>query len=202
MRRREFIARLGSAAASWPLAARAQSPRIPLVGYIHPAAPETTPRLVAAFRQGLTDIGFIEGQNVVVEYRFARDEQDRLPELAADLVALNVAPIAATGGTRTTTIVKAATSKIPVIFEVGADPVRNGLVASLSRPGGNVTEVNSLIADIWSKQFDLLGKLVPNVRVFAILAAGNTAGNLKGTSNNSGSFVEFAGATLRRPFCS
>jgi putative ABC transport system substrate-binding protein len=179
MRRREFIAGLGSAAASWPLAARAQNPRMPVVGYIHPATPEGSPRLAATFRQGLRDTGFIEGQNVVVEYRFARDELDRLPELAADLVKLNVAAIAATGGTRTATIVKAATSKIPVIFEVGADPVRSGLVANLSRPGGNVTGVNSLIADIWSKQFDLLGKLVPNVRVFAILAAGNTADSLE-----------------------
>jgi putative tryptophan/tyrosine transport system substrate-binding protein len=90
MRRRELIAGLGSAAASWPLAARAQNPRIPVVGYIHPATPEATPRLVAAFRQGLRDTGFIDGQNVVVEYRFARDQQDRLPELAADLVTLNV----------------------------------------------------------------------------------------------------------------
>jgi putative tryptophan/tyrosine transport system substrate-binding protein len=150
---------------------------MPVVGYIHTATREATPRLVAAFRQGLRDAGFIEGQNVVVEYRFAQDQQDRLPELASDLVRLNVAAIAATGGTRTATIVKAATSKIPVIFEVGADPVRNGLVASLSRPGGNVTGVNSLIADIWSKQFDLLGKLVPNGRIFAILSTGDPTAN-------------------------
>jgi putative ABC transport system substrate-binding protein len=178
MRRREFIAGLGSAAASWPLAAHAQNPRMSVVGYIHPATPEATPRLVAAFRQGLKDTGFIEGKNVVVEYRFAQDQQDRLPELAADLVRLNVAAIAATGGTRTATIAKAATSTIPVIFEVGADPVQAGLVASLSRPGGNVTGVNSLIADIWSKQSDLVGKLVPNGRVFAILA-NSTANQLE-----------------------
>jgi putative ABC transport system substrate-binding protein len=179
MKRREFIAGLGSAAASWPLAARAQNPGMPVVGYIHSATPEATLRLVAAFRQGLRDVGFIEGQNVVVEYRFAQDQQDRLPELAADLVRLNVAAIAATGGTRTATIAKAATSKIPIIFEVGADPVQNGLVASLSRPGGNVTGVNSLIADIWSKQSDLVGKLMPNGRVFAILAMGSTANQLE-----------------------
>jgi putative tryptophan/tyrosine transport system substrate-binding protein len=177
MRRRTFIAGLGSAAASWPRAARAQNPGMPVVGYIHSATREATLRLVAAFRQGLRDAGFIEGQNVVVEYRFAQDQQDRLPELAADLVRLNVAAIAATGGTRTATIAKAATSKIPIIFEVGADPVRNGLVASLSRPGGNVTGVNSLIADIWSKQFDLLGKLVPNGRIFAILSTGDPTAN-------------------------
>jgi putative ABC transport system substrate-binding protein len=177
MRRREFIVGLGSAAASWPLPARAQNLGMLVVGYIHSGTREATPRLVAAFRQGLRDAGFIEGQNVVVEYRFAQDQQDRLPELASDLVRLNVAAIAATGGTRTATIVKAATSKIPVIFEVGADPVRNGLVASLSRPGGNVTGVNSLIADIWSKQFDLLGKLVPNGRIFAILSTGDPTAN-------------------------
>jgi putative ABC transport system substrate-binding protein len=179
VKRRQFIAGLGSAAASWPLAARAQKPGTPVVGYIHPASPETTPRLVAAFRQGLRDTGFIEGQNVLVEYRFARDQQDRLPELATDLVKLNVAAIASTGGTRTATIVKAATSKIPIIFEVGADPVRNGLVASLSRPGGNVTGVNSLIGDLWSKQSDLVGKLLPNGRVFAILSMGSTANQLE-----------------------
>jgi putative tryptophan/tyrosine transport system substrate-binding protein len=178
MKRREFIAGLGSGVA-WPLVARAQNPRMPVVGYIHPATPESSPRLVAAFRQGLRDVGFVEGQNVVVEYRFAQDQLDRLPELAADLVRLNVAAIAATGGTRTAAITKAATSKIPIVFEVGADPVQNGLVASLSRPGGNVTGVNSLIADIWSKQSDLVGKLVPNSRVFAILAMSSTANQLE-----------------------
>jgi putative ABC transport system substrate-binding protein len=171
MRRREFMAGSGAAVA-WPLVAGAQQPAMPVVGYINPGAGESQGRSAAAFRQGLRETGFIEGQNIGVEYRYGQNQPDRLSELVADLVRRNVAAIASTGGIRMATIVKAATSKIPVIFEVGADPVRNGLVASLNHPGGNLTGVNSLIADIWPKLFDLIAKIVPNSRVFAILGGG------------------------------
>jgi putative ABC transport system substrate-binding protein len=134
--------------------------------------------LEAAFRQGLRETGFIEGQNVVVEYHFAQNQIERLRELAADLDRRNVAAIV-TSGTRATTIVRAAVSKTPIIFEVGDDPVRNGLVVSLSRPGGNLTGVNSLIAEATTKLFELIAKLLPHGRVLAMLVSGGTANQLE-----------------------
>jgi putative ABC transport system substrate-binding protein len=194
MRRREFIAGLGSAAA-WPPAARAQKAQIPVVGYLSIAGPDPQGHLEAAFRQGLRETGFIEGQNVVVEYRFAQNQPDRLRELAADLDRQNVAAIV-TSGTRAATIVKAAVSKTPVIFEVGDDPVRNGLVASLSRPGDNLTGVNSLIAEAWPKLLDLIAKLLPNSRVFAILVTGGTANQLEQLKQEAQPAAEAIGRKL------
>jgi putative ABC transport system substrate-binding protein len=178
VRRRQFIAGLGSAAV-WPLASEAQQASMPVVGYIHLDRRESHEPLLAAFRQGLRESGFIEDQNIRVEYRFGEDRGDRIPELATDLIRRNVAVIAATGGTRTAAIVKAGTSTIPIVFEVGADPVRNGLVASLNRPGRNVTGVNSLIADLWTKQLDLLAKLLPNSAAFAVLLTVSTPEQLE-----------------------
>jgi putative ABC transport system substrate-binding protein len=172
MRRRDFIVGLGGAVAAWPVAARAQQASMPVVGYINPSKGDPQGRVETAFRQGLRETGFIEGQNVAVEYHFGQDQPDRLRDIVADLVGRNVAAIASTGGGTLAAIVKTATSKIPVIFEVGSDPVQNGLVASLSRPGGNLTGVNSSIGDIWSKLFDLIAKLLPNSRVFGILVSG------------------------------
>lgn len=184
MQRRQFIAGLGSAAVVRPVLA--QQGTVPVVGYIHIAKrDESQDRYLVAFRQGLRETGFIEGQNVLVEYRFGQNEPDRIPELAADLVRRNVAAIAAVGGTRTATIVKAATSNIPVIFEVGDDPVRNGLVASLSRPGGNLSGVNSLVAEVWPKLFDLMTKLLPKSRIFAILFTGGTSNQLEQTKRDA-----------------
>jgi putative tryptophan/tyrosine transport system substrate-binding protein len=177
MRRREFIAGLGGAVAL-PIAARAQKAPIPVVGYLSIAGPDPQGHLEAAFRQGLRETGFIEDQNVAVEYHFAENQTARLRELAADLEKRNVAAIV-TSGTRATTIVKAAVSKTPIIFEVGDDPVRNGLVVSLSRPGGNLTGVNSLIAEASTKLFELIAKVLPNSRVLVVLVSGGTANQLE-----------------------
>jgi len=168
MRRRDFIAGLGSAgAAGWPLRTGAQQPQV--VGFIDFG--KRHERIVAAFRQGLKETGFVEDQNVVVEYHFAENRVDRLQEIVADAVGRNVAAIA-TIGAPAAAAVKAATSRIPIVFGVGSNPVLTGLVASLARPGGNLTGVNSFIAELLSKQIDLIVKLVPNSRVLGILVAG------------------------------
>jgi putative ABC transport system substrate-binding protein len=171
VRRRQFITLLGGAAA-WPLAARAQRPARPVVGFVEPSGPSPERRSEAAFRQGLKETGFIEGQNVTVEYRYGENQPDRLREHVADLVRRNVAAIASIGGVGTAQIVKAATSTIPVIFEVGSDPAQNGLVTSLSRPGGNLTGVNSVIGELWPKQIDVMAKLLPSSRLFGVLPTG------------------------------
>jgi putative ABC transport system substrate-binding protein len=173
MRRRDFIAGLGSAA-GWPLGAGAQQPQV--VGFIEFGKRQE--RIVAAFRQGLKETGFIEGQNVVVEYRFAENRVDRLQEIVADLVGRNVAAIATIGGPAAGAV-KAATSRIPIVFGVGSNPVLTSLVASLARPGGNLTGVNSFIAELLPKQIDLIVKLVPNTRVLGILAAGSSLEQLR-----------------------
>jgi putative tryptophan/tyrosine transport system substrate-binding protein len=131
-------------------------------------------RSEAAFRQGLRETGFIEGQNVAVEYRFGQDQPDRLQRMVIDLVKRNVSVIASNGGVATARIVKAATSKIPIVFEVGFDPVQDGLVASLSHPGGNLTGVNSFIAELWPKQLDLMAQILPSSRVFGLLITGRS----------------------------
>src|SRR5215470_7070987 len=165
MRRRDFIAGLGSAA-GWPLGAGAQQPRV--VGFI--ALGNRHERIVAAFRRGLKETGFIEGQNVVVEYRFAENRVDRVREIAAELGGRNVAAIATIGGPAAEAV-RAATSRIPIVFGMGSNPALTGFVASLARPGGNLTGVNSFIAELLSKQIDLMVELVPNSRVLGILVA-------------------------------
>jgi putative ABC transport system substrate-binding protein len=173
MKRRDFIKLLGGAAAGWPLAVQAQQTVMPVVGYLTLGTLESNSSIVAAFRQGLAESGFVEGRSVAVEYRWT-DDPARLPEIAADLVRRNVAAIISGGGTLTAATIKAATSTIPVIFEVGNDPVQNGLVASFSRPGGNLTGVNSLIGEVWTKEFELITKLLPNSRIFAVVMGPNT----------------------------
>jgi putative ABC transport system substrate-binding protein len=167
MRRREFIAGLG--AAVWPLDVNAQQPAMPVIGFLDVASLEARRDLVAAFHRGLKETGYVEGQNVAIEYRWAGDRNDRLPELAADLVRRQVTVIAAVGGTEVTLAAKAATATIPIVFFIGADPVQLGFVASLHRPGSNVTGVTSLNLELVQKRLELLHELIPAATMIALL---------------------------------
>jgi len=169
MRRRDFITLVGSAVSAWPLAARAQQPAMPVDGFVYPGAPELSTGIVAAFRQGLGETGFVEGRNVMVEFRFAYNDNARLPELVADLVRRRVAVIVTLGSTTAALTAKAATTSIPVVFSVGTDPVEFGLVASFSHPGGNVTGISSLNAELAAKRIGLLLEVLPNIERFAVL---------------------------------
>jgi putative tryptophan/tyrosine transport system substrate-binding protein len=166
--RRKFLATLGGAAAAWPLAARAQQ-ATPVIGFLSAASPGPFAHLVAAFRQGLQEIGYAEGQNVTIEYRWAQGQYDRLPLMAADLAGRPVAVIAATGGSIAARAAQAATATIPIVFSSGADPVKVGLVASLSRPGGNVTEVHVFIGALDPKKLGLLRELAPQATLVGVL---------------------------------
>ncbi len=180
MKRREFVALLAGAAAAWSFAAHAQQPAMPVIGFMSTLSPESISRPVAGFHGGLKEAGYIEGQNVAIEYRWAQGHYDRLPELASDLVRRKVAVIVASGGDPSPQIAKAATQTIPIVFGMFGDPVREGLVDSLSRPGGNATGVTIFGPAAVTKRLQLLHDLVPKAGVIAFLMnPSNPNGNIE-----------------------
>ncbi len=184
MRRREFMKLLGGAAAAWPVSARAQQAPMPVIGFLGVASPETWTKNVAAFKQGLSQTGFVEGQNVMIEYRWAHGDYTRLPALATDLATLRVSVIAATGGSRSALAAKAATATIPVIFVFGdGDPVKHGLVESINHPGRDITGITMIAGMLEPKRLELLREIAPKTSTVHILVNPNNAGVLQDIPN-------------------
>jgi putative ABC transport system substrate-binding protein len=191
VRRRELIALLGGAAAVWPLAGRAQQAAVPVVGFLNWGSAASNRLLVAAFRQGLAEVGYIDGQNVTIEFRWAEGDYGRLSAMATDLVQRQVAVIVASGTSGTALAVKAVTSTIPIVVMAGGDPVKYGLAASLNRPGGNVTGMTAIATDLAGKRLDLLRELVPQAKTVAYLSGGPSTMKFE---DEASSVVEVASA--------
>jgi putative ABC transport system substrate-binding protein len=204
IRRREFITLLGGAAVTWPIAARGQQQAMPVIGYLYTGMAEPTAHLLAAFRKGLSETGYVEGQNVRIEYRWAENQNDRLPGLAADLVQRRVAVIVTPISVGAALVAQSATTTIPIVFGTGADPVRVGLVTTLNRPGGNVTGIVSYNNDLAAKQLGLLHELVPRAARFALLAnpnnpsAGESIANLRAAALTIGAQIEILSVGTNR----
>jgi putative ABC transport system substrate-binding protein len=205
MRRREFTVLVGGTAA-WPFAARAQQVGMPVIGFLNSGSTEQFTRLLRAFHNGLEEAGFVAGQNVSIEYRWADNERDRLRPMADDLVRRQVRVIAATGGSPSALAAKAATSIIPIVFAIGVDPVQVGLVSSLNRPGGNVTGATMLAVDLGSKRLELLREVIPGARVIAALVNPTSPGaaivlkDLQATADALGLEVHILNAASEREF--
>ena len=195
--RREFLALLGGAAAAWPVGARAQQAAIPVIGFLDPRSPDALADRLRGFRQGLKEAGLVEGQNAAVEYRWAENQTDRLPELADDLVRRQVAVIVTPGGLASALAAKAATTTIPIVFVVADDPVRLGLVSSLSRPIGNLTGINFFSGELTAKRLELLRELVPTITRVAVLVNPANAANAEATSREAETATRATGLQIR-----
>jgi putative tryptophan/tyrosine transport system substrate-binding protein len=193
MKRRQLIMLLGGAAASWPLPARAQQPAIPVIGFVGSESPDLYAGRLRAFRQGLSESGYVEGQNVAIEYRWAEGQYDRFPALLADLVRRKVTVIAAVAGSLPVLAAKAATTTVPIVFVTAGDPIALGLVASLNRPGGNITGVTSMSVELGPKQLEVLRELVPTATIIALLVNPTNPTNAETLSRD----LQTAARTLR-----
>ena len=206
MKRREFITLLGNAAAAWPLAAHAQQPAMPVIGYLGAQSPAVFTSRLRAFRQGLGETGYVEGRNVAIEFRWAEGQHNRLSALAADLVGRQVAVIVAPGGAPAALAAKSATTTIPIVFEMGADPIATGLVGSLNRPGGNLTGVSSLNVEVTPKRLEILREVIPTAAVVAVLinptspTADSQLKSLQATNRSLGLQIHVLHASAVRDF--
>jgi putative ABC transport system substrate-binding protein len=205
VKRREFISLLGGAATAWPLAARAQQPALPVIGFLHIQSPEAFADPLRAFRQGLKEAGYVEGENVAIAYRWAENQIDRLPALATDLVSRQLAVIVATGGPPAAFAAKAATTTIPIVFNIGDDPVKLGLVASLARPDGNLTGINFFAEELVAKQLGFLRELVPAATRVAVLVnpanattTNNTLKDAESAARSMGLQIQVLNASTNR----